>query len=85
MSAIVHAAVITAQLRECRDIARGILGDRYRDKMAELGAIISAAAQQEGDSILGAVTRIGRSGELNALATTFMLAAAAEMLEPSRA
>lgn len=81
-----QAIRINAKLYEVRDAARKVLGDSYRARMAEGGKMLSEIAEAKKCSVLDVALNVSQSaarkGDMNAV--TFILAAAVELLEPSK-
>lgn len=75
-------------LRDCRALARVILGDEYATKMVPYCAVVAGYAREHGVSLIGAVTAIvekaikeGESEDAARSLLLFLTAAAADEME----
>lgn len=74
---------MTAKLYEMRDMARRLLGAKYKPHMDELGRILTMAAQRDGKSVLAVATEVAKKRELIGVDLMMVMAAAVELSEPS--
>lgn len=76
---------LAAKLYEVRDAAKRALGDKYRERMAEGGRLLSGIAEAKKCGVMEVALNVSQSaarkGDMNAV--TFILAAAVELVEPS--
>jgi hypothetical protein len=72
---------MAARLYEMRDTARQLLGDKYADKMAELGSALRHAADLTQREPLSVAIEAARDAD--GLVQCYVLAAAVELAEPS--
>lgn len=72
---------MAARLYEMRDTARSLLGDKYADKMAELGSALRQVADLTQRDPLSVAIEAARNTD--GLAQCYVLAAAVELAEPS--
>ena len=77
-----QAVKMAAKLYECRDTAKRIFGDRYKDKMDAYIQVVKSAANAMGCSELAAATTPSNKAEGGVTAICY-LAAVVEMTEPS--
>ncbi|WP_306600734.1 hypothetical protein [Geothrix sp. 21YS21S-2] len=80
-----HEALQVSQaLLDKRDSARLILGDSYREIMAEYGEVITAVSKDRGLNIIAATYQmIGESPDLESTGILYLVAAAVELIAPS--
>jgi len=72
---------MAARLYEMRDTARRLLGDKYGDKMAELGGALRQVADLTKREPLSVAIEAARDAD--GLTQCYVLAAAVELAEPS--
>lgn len=77
-----RAVKMTAKLYEARDSAKFMLGEKYPERMEELGALIRVRMVEKGESEIGAASFLCTQTE-NSYLQIEILAAAVEMVEPS--
>ena len=77
---------IAAKLYEARDAVRKALGSNYRPRMRDGGKLLAGIAKQKNCGVLEVALNVSQSLERNgkADAVPFILAAAVELLEPSK-
>jgi hypothetical protein len=76
---------LTVKLYEMRDSAKFMLGDKYAEKMAEFRkAIEIVQLKLHLDNPLAAATRICQNPDAGGFDVILLMAAACEMIEPSR-
>ena len=73
---------IAAKMYECRDTARRLLGNKYPDRMRELGQAIKALSKEKSCSNLEAGKRIAESSG-GGMVAILVMAATVEIIEPS--
>lgn len=83
MTATEQQVKMAAKLYEMRDTAKRLLGDVYRQRMAEMGGLLMDAAEHNGITPLAAAIRLCKSPNLSATDTLMVMAAAVELAEPS--
>ncbi len=78
---------MAAKLYLMRDQAKAALGDRYAERMAEGGRLLSAIAEKRGCGVLEVAINVSKAAMRKGddTAVVFILAAAVELLEPSEA
>lgn len=77
-----RAVRMAARMYEMRDTARRLLGDKYKDRMAEYAPIIQRVADNRKCSVLQAGGMMAsESGD--GMMTVMIVAAMVEMIEPS--
>ena len=81
LMAAVTGIQITPKLYACRDAARWVLGDGYRQRMSDLGDALSDTARVSNCNVLQAATNAARGSD--GLDAMQILAAAVELMEPS--
>ena len=74
---------MAAQLYSIRDSVRGLMGDNYQPRMAELGGLLKRIAEKHGCSEISAARRIAADEEATSFNAMAILAAAVELIEPS--
>ncbi len=74
---------MAAQLYEIRDTAKRLLGEKYKPKMAELGAALKKIARDSKKSELEAATELCKAIGAEGMDTLMIMAAAVELIEPS--
>jgi hypothetical protein len=76
---------LSATMRDARDAARLLLGDSFKERMAEGGRKLEALAKEHGITVLQAALRTGKTyeEENNDMAVMMIMAAVVEYLEPS--
>ena len=74
---------MAAQLYSIRDSVRGLMGDNYHARMAELGGMLQRIAEKHGCSELSAARRIAADEDASSFDAMAVLAAAVELIEPS--
>lgn len=84
MIATQKQVALAAKLYEARDAMRRILGDKFAARMAELGAVIKSVAAKRNQNELQAAQDIISAGELQGMDAVQLLAAAVELVEPSK-
>ena len=77
------AIKITAQFYAARDSAKVLLGNRYEIRMKQYGAIIQTVAKDYHLDTVAATLKIAKDCHMEGGALMLLLAAAAEILEPS--
>jgi hypothetical protein len=79
-----QAVKTTARLYECRDTAKQLLGNKYRERMDAYSQVIKSAANaMECGDLTAAIALAKKAG--GGMATIYYLAAVVEMTEPSNA
>ena len=73
----------TAKMYECRDVARTILGDRFKPSMAELEKAIRAVAKRDKCHNIVAGATVIKEARLEGMESLMLMAAIVEMVEPS--
>lgn len=76
---------LAADLYVLRERARGLLGARYKDYMAELGRILTATAERDRKPVLVVAAEIAKKRSLIGMDLLLVMAAAVELVEPSPA
>lgn len=74
---------LTAQLYDTRETIRRHLGDKFAERMAEFGQVVTAYAEKVGKSRLAAGIEIAKDPTLSPLTVLTVLAATVELVEPS--
>ena len=72
---------MASQLYEARDAARSLLGEKYQNRMQELGAAIKHVAAQRAISDLSAATMLAQ--QTSGFGVVMVLAAVVELTEPT--
>lgn len=75
---------LTARLQQMRSEAKKLLGPRYQGHMKMLGDVLNRAAERENTDTMNAAVRMCKSRDLTGRAMIFTMAAAVELLEPSK-
>jgi recombination associated protein RdgC len=75
-----RAVRVTAQLYQTRDDAKQLLGDRYVDRMQQLGATIRAEMEMSGAGAIDTAIAICKR-QVNTANNLFIMAAAVEVVE----
>lgn len=83
MTATEQQVKISAQLYDMRDKARRLLGDKYKERMVLLGAMVTDIARQEGKSELGAAIDVCKQRHYVGMDLWLVMAAAVELTEPT--
>lgn len=83
MQATEQQVHIAAKLYEMRDRARRLLGEKYKQHMAELGRILKDTARQTGKSEIVVATEVAKKRNLAGIDLMMVMAAAVELTEPS--
>lgn len=80
-----HKAMqVTLALQQKWESARRILGDRYRETMAQFGEVITAVAKARDLDILPATLQmIGESPDLESMGILYLVADAVELIDPT--
>lgn len=78
-----RAISLAAKLYAARDGARQLLGARYGERMAALGAIVKSVQTKSGTNEIQAAQQIIREGNLQGFDAMQVLASAVELVEPS--
>jgi hypothetical protein len=73
---------IAARLYESRDAAKLMLGERYRERMAEYGEVLKAICKRDSVDEIGALNKALRLVD-NPYTQIQLMAAAVELVEPS--
>lgn len=73
---------VTAKLYECRDAVKSLLGDRYKERMAELGLTITTVAKHRNCELAHAANLAARACD-GGFDRIQVLAAFVELVEPS--
>lgn len=84
MNATEKQVAMAAQLYEMRDKARWLLGDKYKPQMTELGKILQMTADRDGKSVLHVATEVCKKRELIGMDLLLVMAAAVELVEPTK-
>lgn len=74
---------MAAQLYTIRDSVRGLMGERYYPRMAELGELLRRIAAKHRCSELAAARHIAADEDAGSFDAMAILAAAVELIEPS--
>jgi hypothetical protein len=74
---------MAARLYEMRDTARRLLGESYREKMAELGLALKTVSEKTNREPMSVAIEAARDAD--GLAQCYLLAAAVELAEPGGA
>jgi hypothetical protein len=74
---------MAAQLYSIRDSVRGLMGDNYQPRMAELGGLLQRIAVKQGCSELVVARKIAACEDVKSFDAMAILAAAVELIEPS--
>ena len=74
---------MAALLYSIRDSVRGLMGDNYHPRMAELGGLLQRIAEKQGCSELAAARRIAADMPADSFDAMAILAASVELIEPS--
>lgn len=72
-----------AQMYEMRDRARRLLGDKYKSRMAELGAILQRTADRDRKSVIAVAVEACTQRRLIGMDLMLVMAAAVELVEPT--
>lgn len=83
MQATEQQVQIAAKLYEMRNRARRLLGEKYKQHMAELGRILKDTARQTGKSEIVVATEVAKKRNLVGIDLMMVMAAAVELTEPS--
>lgn len=83
MTATEQQIRIASKLYECRDAARTLLGERYKGRMAELGAVLTRIAEGRKVSVLRAAQDAAKAVVGDGMTQIQILAAAVELVEPT--
>ncbi len=74
---------LAAQLYECRDTMKRLCGDKYKERMAELGGAIQKIAARKGKDVLMTAKEICSDPGMTGMEKIQIMAAVVELLEPS--
>lgn len=83
MSATQKQVQMAAKLYEMRDAAKRLLGDVYKQRMAETGRLLTEAAERNKVEPLAVAVRLCKSPNLSGIDRVMVMAAAVELAEPS--
>ena len=75
---------MTAKLYEMRDSAKMLLGDKYEEHMALNGKILQDTATRDKKTPLEIAIKVCTKPGIGAIGVLFIMAAAVELLEPSK-
>jgi hypothetical protein len=75
---------MAAQLYYMRDTARRLLGDKYKPHMAELGKILKMTAERDKKEPLAVAIEVCKKRELIGMDVMIVMAAAVELIEPTK-
>jgi len=78
-----QAIQTAAKLYETRDAMKLLLGDKYKERMAELGGAIQKIAARKGKDVLMTAKEICSDPGMTGMEKIQIMAAAVELLEPS--
>ncbi|WP_458763612.1 hypothetical protein [Cupriavidus basilensis] len=78
-----QAIQTAAKLYETRDTMELLLGDKYKERMAELGGAIQKIAARKGKDVLMTAKEICSDPGMTGMKKIQIMAAAVELLEPS--
>lgn len=78
-----QAIQTAAKLYETRDTMKRLLGDRYRERMTELGEALQKIAARKGKDVLMTAKEICSDPGMTGMEIGQIMAAAVELLEPS--
>ncbi len=78
-----QAIQTAAKLYETRETVKRLLGDRYRERMTELGATLEKIAARKGKDVLMTAKEICSDPGMTGMEIGQIMAAAVELLEPS--
>ncbi|AJG18855.1 hypothetical protein [Cupriavidus basilensis] len=79
-----QAIQIAAKLYEVRDTIKRLLGDRYRERMDELGSALQKIAARKGKDVLMTAKEICSDPGMTGMEIGQIMAAAVELLEPTQ-
>lgn len=85
MNATEQNVKTAAQMYECRDAARRLLGDKYHARMDERARVIRAVAKRDNCNDIVAGATIIKDAGLHGIDVLLLMAAVVEMTEPSNA
>ena len=83
MSATEQHVRVAAQMYDCRDAARRLLGDKYHARMQAYGCVVRAVARRDNCNDIVAGATVIKVGKLHGIEALLLMAAVVEMLEPS--
>ena len=84
MQATEKQVKMAAELYGMRDKARRLLGDKYKQHMAELGKILKMTAQRDKKEPLAVAIEIVKKRNLIGMDLMMVMAAAVELTEPTK-
>ena len=74
---------MAAQLYDMRDKAKRLLGDKYKQHMAELGKILAMTASRDNRPVLAVASEVCKKRNLIGMDLMLVMSAAVELIEPS--
>ena len=83
MQATEKQVKMAAELYGMRDKARRLLGDKYKQHMAELGKILKMTAQRDKKEPLAVAIEIAKKRNLIGMDLMLVMSAAVELAEPT--
>ena len=84
MQATEKQVKMAAELYGMRDQARRLLGDKYKQHMAELGKILKMTAQRDKKEPLAVAIEIAKKRNLIGMDLMLVMSAAVELAEPTK-
>lgn len=78
-----RAIQTAAKLYETRDTVKRLLGDKYKERMTELGSALQKIAARKGKDVLMTAKEICSDPGMTRMEIGQIMAAAVELLEPS--
>jgi len=84
MQATEKQVKMAAELYGMRDKARRLLGDKYKQHMAELGKILKMTAQRDKKEPLAVAIEIAKKRNLIGMDLMLVMSAAVELAEPTK-
>lgn len=79
-----NAIQLTAKLYECRDAAKVLCGDKYQERMQQLGQYIAKVAEREKQNEVSVALAMCKGCSLEGADVALVMAAAVELIEPSK-
>lgn len=83
MDAMEANVILAAQMYRCRSAAKTILGDKFKQKMDEMAAVIRAVMARDKCNCIVAGSTAIKESELHGMSALIVMAAVVEMVEPS--
>ncbi len=83
MSATEQHVRVAAQMYDCRDAARRLLGDKYHARMQAYGCVVRGVARRANCNDIVAGATVIKAAGLQGIDALLIMAAVVEMVEPT--